>query len=188
MARKPVSFDDLAADSDSFAKALAEETDRGCALVAAAYLDGLLESYLRDYFVDNPDLRDGRNVDSLVGSDRSPLGTFSARTKIAYFLGLIGPKMYHDLDSVRKIRNKFAHSRTRQDFDQDSIKDLCAQLTPQFLPDRPTFSSNRERFVAKFGALSFCLSALASWVDRCSEGKGYASIPSMKTKDSESPA
>ncbi len=47
-------FDDVFA----FRRTLTPETDRGCALMAAAYLDAELETLLRKYFVANRNVQD----------------------------------------------------------------------------------------------------------------------------------
>jgi hypothetical protein len=65
-----------------FRSTLTDETDRGCALMAAAYLDDRLAELLKAYFVD--DLPVAKKVLDL----ERPLGTFSARIDVAYLLGL----------------------------------------------------------------------------------------------------
>lgn len=58
----------------------------------------------------------------------APLSTFSAKIQIAYYLGLINKKQYHDLKIIKKVRNLFAHSINRTTFETLDIKDRCNQL------------------------------------------------------------
>jgi hypothetical protein len=62
-------------------------------------------------------------------SNNGPIGTFSARIKIASALAWINSDVEHDLDVVRKVRNDFAHSFDHDlSFDTQSIADKCRNL------------------------------------------------------------
>src|SRR5438876_8972547 len=86
-----------------FRQSLSDESDRGCALMAAAYLDAELDRLLRKYCVNNPNVQN-----DIFGSSR-PLGTFSSRIDMCYLLGLLGPNAHRDLHLIRRVRNEFAH-------------------------------------------------------------------------------
>jgi mannitol operon repressor len=58
----------------------------------------------------------------------APLETFSTRTAAAYALGLISQAEFKDCETLRRIRNRFAHD-VHTSFDQQDIGDLCANLT-----------------------------------------------------------
>jgi DNA-binding MltR family transcriptional regulator len=126
--------------TDGFGKALGnairiteelkDESDRGVVLVSAAFLDELLEELLRAHFIS-----DSKITDELL-SNSGPLGSFSARSKLAYCLDLIHETQFRDLETVRKIRNEFAHSHRPATFDSDRIRDLCQNLKyAQLVPD-----------------------------------------------------
>ena len=87
----------------AFRETLSPETDRGCALMAAAYLDGELERLLRAAWV-----ADSNVLNEMLGQSK-PLGTFSSRIDIAFLVGLIGQQARRDLHLIRKIRNEFGH-------------------------------------------------------------------------------
>jgi DNA-binding MltR family transcriptional regulator len=105
-----------------FRLSLNAETDRGCALMAAAYLDAELESLLRVHFVQNKTV-----ADDLLGQNR-PLGTFSSRIDLAYALGLIPTTSFRDLHLIRKIRNDFAHKAAPLSFEYDPMAARCREL------------------------------------------------------------
>lgn len=105
-----------------FRATLDYETDRGCALMAAAYLDSQLEELLKKSFVDDADV-----APDVLGMMR-PLGTFSSRIDSTYLLGHIGPKLRRDLHLIRRIRNEFGHKATPLDFKSEGIASRCLEL------------------------------------------------------------
>jgi DNA-binding MltR family transcriptional regulator len=127
-----------------FRKTLTPETDRGCALMAAAYLDSQLEDLLTLHFVDDPAV-----VEELLGQSK-PLGSFSSRIDMAYVLGLIGPKARRDLHLIRKIRNLFGHEHKPLFFDEPKIANRCRELKYVWLEGNP-----RQNFIrAVMGVLA----------------------------------
>jgi DNA-binding MltR family transcriptional regulator len=105
-----------------FRQSLTNETDRGCALMAASYLEAELEKLLRKFLVDNDKIKD-----ELFGHSH-PLGSFSAKIDIAYLLGLIGPKIQRDLHLIRKIRNDFGHVAAPISFTDQAMSSRCREL------------------------------------------------------------
>lgn len=105
-----------------FRMALSEESDRGCALMAASYLETELGELLRAAFVENT------RVASQILDGRGPVATFSARIDLAYLVGLIPEDFWHDLHIIRKIRNEFAHNPFQISFSDQKIKDTCSNL------------------------------------------------------------
>ena len=105
-----------------FRSSLTKETDRGCALYAAAYLDRALSDLLFLSLVEN------KNVEKDLFEGTAPLATFSSRIKLAYYLGKISPSMRRDLDLIRKIRNDFAHSAENLSFENEKIANRCKEL------------------------------------------------------------
>ena len=106
-----------------------DETDRACAVLAAAFLDRALGELLHGFMRDDPKVRErlfGRN---------HPLTTFGARIDLAFALGLIGTTEHHDLDLVRKIRNHFAHELTGLSFDTPPTRTGAASFVPRMRSD-----------------------------------------------------
>ena len=109
---------------------LAFESDRGCVLVAAAYLDESLFELLGATFSQDKVCRK-KAVDPLF-TGLGPLSTFSAKIKIAYALELIDADIFLSLETIRKIRNEFAHTFTDLTFDTPSVADRVKNLN---IPD-----------------------------------------------------
>jgi|ERR1035438_1272613 DNA-binding MltR family transcriptional regulator len=106
----------------TFRASLSEETDRGCALMAAAYLDDQLKQLLRYVMVDDQVV-----VDELLRA-AGPFGTFSTRIDVCFALGLLPPMARRDLHLIRKIRNDFGHTAKPLTFDEAAISARCKEL------------------------------------------------------------
>ena len=107
-------------DLNEFDSRLHGESDRSAALLAAALLDAQLESLFR--------ARLKHHQDRLLGFD-GPLASFSTRIRMARALDWIDEEVERDLDVIRNIRNRFAHS-FEQDltFEDAEIKGWCSSL------------------------------------------------------------
>ncbi|WP_081159935.1 hypothetical protein [Ensifer aridi] len=81
----------------------ANGTDRGCVLVWTSMIDELLRRIIEAFLVP-----DTKRSSEFFGHN-GPAGSFSARSKIAYFLGLIAEDELRIIDKLRDIRNDFAH-------------------------------------------------------------------------------
>jgi mannitol operon repressor len=107
----------------TFSKEFNGETDRGAALVGAALVDNRLEELLRAHLADNP-----VSEDLLTGGATAVLGSFSARIKMCYALGLITKLEYEECEIVRKVRNAFAHRLHGLSFADQQVTDWCKNL------------------------------------------------------------
>lgn len=95
--------------------AFASETDRGFVLVAGGVIDDALGSLLKSACVVQGKLLDD------VFEFNGPLGTFSARGKMACVLGLITPGAFRYIEIIRRIRNEMAHKPEPRSFDDPPI-------------------------------------------------------------------
>jgi len=96
--------------------------DRSIVLIASALVENALEVAILSKMVQvSTDFR--KRLFSYDGN--GPLATFDARIKIAFALGLVGPRTKDDLDQIRIIRNHFAHIPDLIDFDTEEIATLC---------------------------------------------------------------
>lgn len=106
----------------AFRRELTKESDRGCALLAAAHLDFMLEQLLRKRLLGNK-----KHFKTLFGFT-GPLGTFSSRILLCYSIGLISADTLHDIQIIRKIRNEFGHTPSIINFVNPKIEQLCNKL------------------------------------------------------------
>ena len=103
----PLSPDDLASDAArTIALQMLQERGRGAVLVGAARVDAALERLLQAVHLPPPG-----STDPFFQPDR-PLGSFGARITLAARLGLIEPLVEQALQTLRRVRNAFAHSTT----------------------------------------------------------------------------
>ncbi|NTX07051.1 hypothetical protein [Myxococcus sp. CA040A] len=115
---------------------LEAETDRGTALVGAAFLEEKLGSLLGAFIIDDAKL------EKALLEGTAPLGTFSARTKACEALGLLRHDTCRLIDRVRNIRNKFAHVSKDLTFESLEIRDSALSLgegIPQATTPRVAF-------------------------------------------------
>jgi DNA-binding MltR family transcriptional regulator len=113
-------------DWEGFYEEIQNESARGAVIIAGAFLEAQLGNLISKFLVD-----DSKVVDELIGAENKtdrPLSSLSARIKAAYCMGLISRSMYDDLESVRKIRNKFAHKMHGYTFDEPEIVSWCKSL------------------------------------------------------------
>ena len=98
-------------------------SDRSFAILAASYMDSILENLLRSAFVD-----DIKATEALLGTS-GPIGSNGARYNLAYSLGLINKDERDDLKTIANIRNHFAHNYTATNFDtDDKVRDLVRDM------------------------------------------------------------
>lgn len=106
----------------NFLKDIHGKSDRAVAVVGAALLNAHAEQLLTSHFI-----QDGTEIEALMGNDRS-LGTFGARIRIAYLLGLISKEEFEDLWSVNLIDEAFGRELGNIDFSDEPIQTLCLDL------------------------------------------------------------
>ena len=119
---------EIQVDPDMLAE-IAEQSDRGAAIIAFAFLDDVLTEALQSRL--HRYKHKGEDVSKFMFTGAGPLATFSARRRLALMLGIVGPETYDDLERLAQIRNAFAHTRSRLTFESQRIKNLCeALITP----------------------------------------------------------
>ena len=101
---------------------LNKESERGAVLISVSYLERQLKEIISAF------LCEGDASQSLLEGFNAPLGTLAARTAAAAALGLISGREYRELETIRKIRNQFAHDH-RASFSDQSTADRCLNLT-----------------------------------------------------------
>jgi DNA-binding MltR family transcriptional regulator len=139
--------------SREFHDTLIGETSRGCALVAAAFLEQRLLELLRARMIESAT---AKKFDMLF-EGFGPMASFAARSHLAYVLGFIANNVYEDLCLIRGIRNRFAHSSGNLDFNDDEIKTKCGILR-RYIEPRGSFP--RGQFIEAVAAIEQILEYL----------------------------
>jgi len=88
-----------------FNSALADESDRGRLIAAAAWIEKFLEVKLRKEFS-----KGNAKARGALFSENGPFSSFSAKLNAAFCAGWIDADVYHDATVIRKLRNEFAHT------------------------------------------------------------------------------
>lgn len=107
---------------NSVLESLTDQDERSVVLTLAAFADDTLELLLLNY------LREPKQAKELLNGFNAPLGTFSAKVKVAFVLGLIREDHHKTLEIMRKVRNRFAHNWKGVSLDREDVADLIAQL------------------------------------------------------------
>jgi len=90
--------------------------------ISAAFLDEHLRELIQGFLIDKP-----KESELLLGDDR-PLGSFGARIRLAYGLGLLTEEEFHDLKIVKSVRNAFAHRIHGLSFLDHEIQGFCSSF------------------------------------------------------------
>lgn len=128
---------------------LDHQSDRGAALVAATLVDISLRRLMRTRFANFEDFEK-----IVFDGEAAPLGNFSARIKLARAMGVVGSAVEDHLNRIRRIRNQFAHSALKIDFQHPLI---AAEIEGLLDDDgngwKPEFTVERRRYIGTSIAL-----------------------------------
>ena len=159
--------DDVKKWAAVFFETIKAESDRGCVLVAAAFLDEALELLLRSKMKSEAKIVK-ESVDPLL-TGIGPLKSFWARTELCRALDFLADWEYDDLSQIRNLRNLFAHSYEQADFDDPRVVEMVMKLNafgerivPRGqAPKRPDIKEARLRFSLAAGWLAGTLHSRA---------------------------
>lgn len=98
------------------------ESDRGAAILAGSFIEHVLGQYLR-YCISDKKIADD------LFAPMGPLSNFSQRINIAYAFDFIPKYHFKDLDTIRRIRNHFAHHPLDSTFETNEIKQRCSKFS-----------------------------------------------------------
>lgn len=99
---------------------LSKESDRGCVVLAFAWMDEQLTKNLQKYLL--PSSKTSLKGDELLGVGR-PVGDASTKIDLSLRLGILQPNTHESLHLIRKLRNDFAHLSLSITFDTPHIRD-----------------------------------------------------------------
>jgi hypothetical protein len=131
------------------AATLVKESDRGCAILGAGLLADGLEQLILAFCRQAP--KDVRSAVAPLFRGYAPLATLSARTQVAFALGILPRDLRDKIEIVRKLRNEFAHEWGPIDFEDQRIGSILALLIGKLkegdLPeDDPVSTAGRTTF------------------------------------------
>jgi hypothetical protein len=104
-------------------------------------------------------LQDKAAFNALFGG-MGPLATFSAKIELAYLMKLIAKESRTWLNTVRRIRNEFAHNLDPIDFTSQKIRDLCSNLASSEI-----ISVLKAHFMDSVGADETVAKLITEWLD-----------------------
>jgi DNA-binding MltR family transcriptional regulator len=104
-------------------KKLQARTHAEVAIVGAAMIE---EQLLRALLTKMRRL--SRDMHKRLFDGYGPLSSFSGKIDVAYALHIITKEIYDDLTTIRRLRNKFAHSTSSVNFDSVEIRALFKQF------------------------------------------------------------
>jgi hypothetical protein len=107
----------------SFFDELGRESERATAILAAAWIDHLLERKLAQLFSSG-----NKKALAQLFAANGPFATFSAKITAAFCAGWLDADVYHDLHVIRKIRNSFAHQIHGLSMESQKIRPLIESL------------------------------------------------------------
>jgi DNA-binding MltR family transcriptional regulator len=103
-------------------KEFQKKSDRAVAILGTTYLNTHLAHLLECFIIED------EKISKMLLGEENPLGSFEARIKAAYGLGLISKTEYHDLVLIWHIRNRFIGDMGEGSFNELDIRNLCKRL------------------------------------------------------------
>jgi DNA-binding MltR family transcriptional regulator len=124
--RLPATPEELDGSAAKFFETIKGESDRGCVLVAAAFLDESLEFLLRSKMTKEANIVKASIEPLFTGI--GPLKSFWAKIELCRAFELLGDYQYSDLTRIRNLRNYFAHSYIDATFGDQKVVGIVSEL------------------------------------------------------------
>lgn len=121
-----------------FIEELKKESDRGIAIICHAYIEDLLKELLKKRLIEDKHFI--KRLEKSISFDQLLI--------LCFITGVIKEKEKQDIKLLDEIRNKFAHRRKVNNFDQAKICDLCNNL---IIPKDLSGESTRIKYVVVAG-------------------------------------
>ncbi len=154
--------------------ALRYESDRGVALAGVAFVDEILKNLLETYFKFGVK-RFGavRDQKAVIKSAREllsfkDLGSFYTKLNLAYVLGLLSQKTFHNLKIAGNIRNDFAHQLDVSNFNDEPVKQKVKRLRVPLdaIESSDPDETNKLLFVAALGGALTLVVGLTTMLEK----------------------
>lgn len=124
--KHPVVPTDVDDQASLFFEALKNESDRGCVIVAAAFIEDALEVLLRASMSRQRSVVK-ETIDPLF-KGIGPLSSSWAKAELCRANKLIPEWLYKDLAKIRDLRNQFAHTYRPASFGDVAVLDTVSKL------------------------------------------------------------
>ena len=98
--------------------------DRAMIIMSTAIVEDCLAWALLSHFIQK---LSSDEVDRMFFG-YGPLSSLSAKSSLAYALGVITPEMKHDLALIKTLRNDCAHNYNQISFDDPDVSQICGKL------------------------------------------------------------
>ena len=121
--RAPHTPEKLLPDAEHLYSKLNQASDASSVIVGVSYVDACLASLL------SKRLMRSSVADKLLDSRSGVIGSFAARSDLAYVLALIDKNIYQDLKILSELRNEVAHHHFELTFESDVVVDHCRRLS-----------------------------------------------------------
>src|SRR5437016_14199503 len=102
------------------------QNDRGAAITAGAAVEHALRLAIEARWSPISPMSD--KARKCIFGENGPLGTFSAKIKVAHALGFVDQQTADYLNTVRLIRNEFSHNMNPLTFASERTLTLCNNL------------------------------------------------------------
>ncbi len=102
---------------------LSEESDRALVIVVACWVEEFLKVKLMNEFA-----KGNARTRKMLFSENGPFATFSSKINAAFCAGWIDGDVYHDISTIRKLRNQFAHTYDAVSLDEARTRALIESL------------------------------------------------------------
>ena len=119
----------LAQDDDKFELtkilfSLKDAEDYSIVLVGSSKLELAIRKAIEHSFKH----KDGALIKRMFDEPTAPLSSLSAKNSLAFAMGLYDQKTYKDIETIRNIRNSFAHLNSVLKIEQNEIANLIKNL------------------------------------------------------------
>jgi DNA-binding MltR family transcriptional regulator len=104
-------------------------SDRALGIIAASLVEIHLTKLLKQAFIEETRTGGKETIEDRMFQSSGPFGSFSAKIRMAYLMGIISEEFFKNLEIMREIRNRFAHYTEMGSFEIQEISSRCFNFT-----------------------------------------------------------
>ena len=110
---------------DQVMRDIFSRSDATSVIICSSVIDLILKELIEKRLVNDSKGR----TEELFDDSNGPFNTFSNKIKYCYYSGIISKEIRDELNIIRKIRNKFAHSILSLTFSDEDTKQLINSMS-----------------------------------------------------------